>query len=202
MSLEGMEMAVGKIDSSVMCHFTKDKDGLYYNERTEEEIIKRKEYSESRRKNRSRFNTSKSYESHMKNICETYDEHMENENVNVNVNKNREEIIDKNTTIITEIVNYLNEKASTSYRPKTKKTREHINARLSEGFSVDDFKTVIDKKCDEWIGTEFEKYLCPDTLFGTKFEKYLQSKINKQKKSSNNAGDNIFLQIAQEQGLL
>jgi len=29
----------------------------------------------------------------------------------------------------------------------------------------------------EWLDTEMEKYLCPDTLFGTKFEKYLNQNI-------------------------
>ena len=75
------------------------------------------------------------------------------------------------------IVNYLNAKAGTSYKPSTKKTRESIHARIAEGFTVDDFKTVIDKKCAEWIGTEFEQYLRPATLFGTKFESYLNAKV-------------------------
>ena len=75
------------------------------------------------------------------------------------------------------IVDYLNAKASTSYKPSTKKTRESIHARIAEGFTVDDFKTVIDKKCAEWIGTEFEQYLRPATLFGTKFESYLNAKV-------------------------
>lgn len=74
------------------------------------------------------------------------------------------------------IINYLNEKAKTAYKPTTKNTIKHINARFAEGYTVEDFKTVIDKKCAEWIGTDFEQYLCPDTLFGAKFEKYLNYK--------------------------
>ena len=64
----------------------------------------------------------------------------------------------------------------TKYKPTTAKTRTAINARLNEGFTLDNFKTVIDKKCAEWIGTEYEKYLRPETLFGTKFEGYLNAK--------------------------
>ena len=75
------------------------------------------------------------------------------------------------------IVDYLNEKAGTSYKAANKNTQSHINARLREGYSIDDFKTVIDKKCTEWKGTEFEQYLRPITLFGTKFEQYLNAKI-------------------------
>ena len=76
------------------------------------------------------------------------------------------------------IVDYLNQKVGTSYRPNSKNTVKHINARLTDGFTVDDFKTVIDKKCEEWKGTDMEQYLRPETLFGTKFESYLNAKIN------------------------
>ena len=79
---------------------------------------------------------------------------------------------------IVEIVDYLNHVCGTNYRPNTKNTQKHIKARLSEGYTVDDFKTVIDKKHTEWSGKDMEQYLRPDTLFGTKFESYLQQKIN------------------------
>lgn len=73
-----------------------------------------------------------------------------------------------------EIVSYLNEKAGTRYSPKTRKTQDLIKARMNDGFSVDDFKTVIDKKADEWIGDpKMEKFLRPETLFSNKFEGYL-----------------------------
>ena len=64
-------------------------------------------------------------------------------------------------------------KANTNYRPSTKNTQSFISARLKEGFTVEDFKKVIDVKVENWIGTDFEKYLRPATLFGTKFENYL-----------------------------
>lgn len=76
-----------------------------------------------------------------------------------------------------EIINYLNEKAETSYRPSSKKTQQHINARIEEGFTLDDFKTVIDKKVIEWTNEKnMIKYIRPETLFGTKFESYLNQK--------------------------
>ena len=79
------------------------------------------------------------------------------------------------------IVSYLNEKAGTKFKHTTAKTKTAIKARLSEGFTVDDFKTVIDKKCAEWIGDDkMEKYLRPETLFGTKFEGYLNARVSKQ----------------------
>ena len=89
---------------------------------------------------------------------------------------------DKEENIYLGVVSYLNQKAGTKYKPTTPKTKTAIKARLSEGFTVDDFKTVIDKKCAEWLGDEkMEKYLRPETLFGTKFEGYLNAKITKGK---------------------
>lgn len=83
-----------------------------------------------------------------------------------------------------EIIDYLNLKANTNYKHTTKKTKDNIKARINEGFTLEDFKIVIDNKTNEWIGTDMEKYLRPETLFGTKFESYLNQKI-KLKKSSN-----------------
>lgn len=86
----------------------------------------------------------------------------------------------KNKELYSEIVSYLNKKAGTKYRPSTPITQALIRARESEGFSLDDFKIVIDKKCAEWIGDErMEQYLRPETLFGTKFEAYLNAKPSK-----------------------
>lgn len=86
-----------------------------------------------------------------------------------------------NNTIYINIVEYLNQKANTHYKANTKKTQSLINARLSEGFTEEDFRKVIDKKVTEWKGTEWEQYLKPDTLFTTKFEGYLNQKIIKNK---------------------
>ncbi len=87
------------------------------------------------------------------------------------------------------IVDYLNEKAGTHFSYTTNKTRRCIRARLNEGFTVEDFKKVIDKKVAEWTGTEWQQYLRPETLFGTKFEGYLNSLVSKPKKpSGGNAG--------------
>ena len=89
--------------------------------------------------------------------------------------------------IYQDVISYLNQVAGTNYRASSKKTQSCIHARLEEGFVIEDFKTVIDKKSREWIGTEFEKFLRPETLFGTKFEGYLNSRINpKQTTVTNN----------------
>lgn len=96
-----------------------------------------------------------------------------------NVSKADKDIdIDKelDKEIYISIVDYLNKKSGSAYRAKTPKTQKLIEARLNEGFTEEDFKVVIDKKCAEWIGTEWEKYLRPETLFGNKFEAYLNAK--------------------------
>ncbi len=81
-----------------------------------------------------------------------------------------------------EIISYLNEKAGTNFRSASKATQKHIRARFKEGFTLKDFKTVINVKVAEWKGGELEKYLRPETLFGTKFESYLNQKRGSSRK--------------------
>jgi len=80
-----------------------------------------------------------------------------NDNVNVNV-----------------IVSYLNSRVGSSFKASTDKTKRMINARLNEGFTVEDFKKVIETKAEEWENDpKFCKFLRPETLFSNKFESYL-----------------------------
>lgn len=95
------------------------------------------------------------------------------------IDKEKEE--EKEKELYISIVSYLNEKAGTKYKPTTAKTKSAINARIADGFKVEDFKTVIDKKCAEWLNdAKMAKYLRPETLFGTKFEGYLNQKEGKE----------------------
>lgn len=80
---------------------------------------------------------------------------------------------------VAEIVAYLNDKLHTKYSAKSAANVRLITARLKDGYTVADFKTVIDKKYDEWRETEFAAYLRPQTLFGTKFDSYLNAPIRK-----------------------
>lgn len=75
-----------------------------------------------------------------------------------------------------EIIEFLNLKTGSKFKPTTKPYVQAIRSRLKEGYTVDDFKTVIDKKCREWKGTKLEKYLTPKTLFApSHFDTYLNS---------------------------
>ena len=74
---------------------------------------------------------------------------------------------------VKEVIEYLNLKAGKNYSTKTEANKKPIRARFAEGKTLDDFKGVIDKKTKEWTGTDWEKFLRPETLFGNKFEGYL-----------------------------
>lgn len=71
---------------------------------------------------------------------------------------------------------YLNQVTESNYKYVDKNTIP-INARFNEGYTLDDFKIVIDKKVAEWKNGDMAKYLRPETLFGTKFDGYLNQKI-------------------------
>ena len=77
------------------------------------------------------------------------------------------------TEIADRVVDYLNLKAGTAYRHGIAKTVSLVSARLKDGFTENDFTLVINKKCEDWNGTDYARYLRPETLFGTKFESYL-----------------------------
>lgn len=85
-----------------------------------------------------------------------------------------------------DVVDYLNRKLGTQYKPNASKNKTVINARLNEGYKLDDFKRVIDNKYNDWANdAKMAKYLRPETLFGSKFDGYLNEKsgrIQAQKK--------------------
>lgn len=82
-----------------------------------------------------------------------------------------------------QVISYLNNQAYRQFKSTTKKTKSLIRARANEGFNLDDFKTVIDKKVAEWKDdSEMQKYIRPETLFGTKFEGYLNQDAPKKSK--------------------
>lgn len=169
----------------VRSKFLKEEDELYYNPRMKAESEKRKKFTESRRAN--------GYKKYSKKAsAETVDdasasayadasaEHMGNGNINRNINGNIDVIEEieeseekKRKEKVREIITYLNSKLGTRYTFTAEYINKHIRARLAEGFTVEDFCIVIDKKHREWIGTEMAKFLRPETLFGTKFMTYL-----------------------------
>ena len=116
--------------------------------------------------------------SHQMTKCHNKDSSIDNTSINNNILNN----------IYSSVIDYLNEKTERTgkekYSSTSTKTQKLIKARLREKYELEDFKIVIDKKCKEWLGTDMEKYLRPETLFGNKFESYL-----KQKTGGNNNGN-------------
>lgn len=95
-----------------------------------------------------------------------------------NHNINKSDINNSQLDIIKNIIEHLNLRTNSNYRYTTKTTQDKIKARLNEGFTLDDFIVVIDKKTMEWINdSKMSAYLRPETLFGTKFESYLNQPV-------------------------
>lgn len=92
--------------------------------------------------------------------------------------------IEKNSTAkaeppipYSEIVDYLNLKTKSNFRSSAKETQRLIKARFNDGFTLNDFKQVIDTKTNEWLfNQQMAIYLRPKTLFGTNFESYLNQR--------------------------
>ena len=101
------------------------------------------------------------------------------------VNQRQLNTKEENTNIYKYIVDYLNEKTNSKYKHTTPKTKSLINARLKEGFKVEDFEKVIDTKVNDWLeDSKMKNYLRPETLFGTKFEGYLNQSDSVSKKEN------------------
>lgn len=83
---------------------------------------------------------------------------------------------------VKDIIDYLNNRAGTAYKATSRKTKDLVSARMNEGFTVEDFRTVIDNKVAEWGkppapgGKDMRPFIRPETLFGTKFEAYLNQR--------------------------
>ncbi|MGL4876142.1 MAG: conserved phage C-terminal domain-containing protein [Clostridium sp.] len=97
-----------------------------------------------------------------------------NNNNNKQINNNNILYINK---IVDEVVEYLNLKIDGKYSKNNSQTVENIKNLISDGYDLEDFKAVVDKKYDDWKDTEYEKYVRPYTLFKRdKFENYLNQR--------------------------
>ena len=116
-------------------------------------------------------------------------------NKNEKNEKNEKNIQSGNPTICEEVINYLNKKTNKNFRHTTKKTQSFINARIKEGYSLQDFKKVIDVKTTQWLySEEFNRYLRPDTLFSNKFEGYLN---DNEVKSPEKRRQDLIIELAE-----
>ena len=114
----------------------------------------------------------------------------QNNNVNndKNVKNEKKEKKDIYDAQISEIIDYFNQVAGKHYTGRSESHRKCITARLKEGYTVEEFKQVIDNMTREWMGDEkMERYLCPETIFNGKFETRLnntETKAQKEKRET------------------
>jgi hypothetical protein len=108
LTLKDLQIVLTDEDVDVFEKFPLNSDGFYYNIRMYEEAIKRKNYSESRRNNRSKKTSELDINHLSKSYVQSYDTthlpHMENENEDedVNIIVNETEIVNDN---VNEVVN-------------------------------------------------------------------------------------------------
>ena len=91
--------------------------------------------------------------------------------------------------ICKEVISYLNLKAKKNFKFDTASHHKFIKARLKEGYTLEDFKKVVDIMSTKWIGTEYEQYLQPQTLFGNKMDNYLNTTMPRRPQLLANAVD-------------
>lgn len=155
MDEETIRFLVGSVSDKLKSKFKIDDNGLWYNETLESESDKRRKFVESRTLNGSKGGRPK-------------DTGKPNEEPN--------EKLVVNLPVIVNVIKDLNIILNTKYSEKSKKTISLINARIEEGFTQADFKTVVEFKFKQWgQDLKMKEYLRPETLFGNKFESYLQS---------------------------
>lgn len=166
--------------------FKKDEEGNYYNERLEYESNKRRAYSESRRNNRKKKEEKETYEKDIKNICNSYEEHMENENVNINK---------------TVIINKDNRKRGS----KGKKEEEKIhfaefvsmtNAEYEKLVSTygKEFADQCIKKLDDYKGSSGKTYKSDYRAIGS----WVVDEVKKKQSNFNKGGINDFKELMEE----
>lgn len=107
-------------------------------------------------------------------------------------------VINKNDEIIKKVIQHLNDKTGKRFRASTNAHYKSINARLNDGYTLDDILYVIDNKCLQWLNTRFEDYLTPTTLFRpSNFVNYLNESPYKPK--GNHIQDAaVLMQMANE----
>ena len=76
------------------------------------------------------------------------------------------------------VIEYLNRKAGKNFRTDIEGNLRPVRARIKEGYTSQQFKDVIDRKCLEWANDDkYHKFLRPNTLFSSeKFDAYLNEK--------------------------
>jgi uncharacterized phage protein (TIGR02220 family) len=116
--------------------------------------------------------------------------------------KKRKLVSKDNQKTARQIIEYFNAQAETTFVSKGSNV-EYISARLEEGYTMSDFKIVIDKKVKDWKGTDWAKYLRPITLFSkTKFENYLNGISTTEKSATTSNFSKFRDSVARAQAII
>ena len=127
-----------------------------------------------------------------------YSENCEDNNTFNNTFNKKNNVEQSPTIPYSEIIDYLNSKVGSSFRSSSKNTQSLIKARFKEGFTLQDFKDVIDIKSNQWLrNSKMEGYLRPKTLFSSNFEGYLNESrmMNKSKHNSDEFTRSLGIEI-------
>lgn len=158
--------------------FEKDGD-IYVQSRIKEEIDAYRERAEknaqiARNREANRANTQRTvHESCTEREPDVNESPPNHKPLTINHEKEKKRSLSGKPDIATEILSHLNEKTGKAFKPVDSNLRL-IHARLKEGHSQADILGVIDRKVQEWGGTDMAQYLRPETLFGaTKFNQYV-----------------------------
>ena len=117
-------------------------------------------------------------------LKESLPNNIDNNINNINTTKSEEDGFKKSLEThekINTIIKYLNKKCNITFKHNTKGARKCIIARLKEGYTLEDFYSVIDYMYEKWYvkpykfsnGMMSSEFMRPMTLFGEKMENYL-----------------------------
>lgn len=140
-------------DERIFSKFEKDKFGYYFNERMKKESEKRNKYIESRRNNRQQKSDD------MNNICESYVNRMENENININNKENKgakkfnfDFVEESYKDIFESWLNYKKERKE-SYKTQTSLEACYKNLKKLSGNNPETAKEIIENSfANNWSG--------------------------------------------------
>ena len=88
------------------------------------------------------------------------------------------------TYVIFSTIRYMNEVTGKELKPEDFQKEQYFHDLIDKNYTISDFRKVIDKKYKQWKGTQFEKYVRPQTLFNKNFENYLNEQSTSEAKLS------------------
>ena len=119
----------------------------------------------------------------------------------INTNLNKKELVEQKPETIPyrEIIEYLNQQTGKSFKHSAAGNKKVIKARWNEGYKLDQFKRVIDNKCQEWMhDSRMNAYLQPSTLFGNKFDQYLNQRTRTTNTRNVSAEEERILELSRQ----